>query len=328
MQIRYDDLHKAISAKLLEHGCNTDNALALADFMAMADRDGSRSHGIFRMPAYVASLKSGKVNGKSSPIVSQVSPSLLRCDGDGGYAPLTLQRSLPELDKLAKTQGIAGLSITSQHHFSALWLETSYLAERGCVAFAFTSSSPFVAASGGRRAFFGTNPMSFAWPRSSGEPLVFDQASSSLARGDIMVASKEGRAVPLGVGLDSSGSETTDPGAILDGGVQLPFGGYKGSNLALMIELLAGALVGEGFSFEVPERDSGDGGPPVGGEFIIAISGDSLASDFMERGEVLFKEMLDENGVRLPGGRRYNNRKSGNGMVDIDDGMWEKMCSL
>ncbi len=305
MQIKYNELHKAITTKLQEHGCNAENASALADFMAMADRDGSKSHGIFRMPGYVASLKSGKVNPNASPTIKQIAPSLIHCDGDGGFAPLALWRSLPELEKLAKSQGIAGLSISDHYHFSALWVETAYLAEKGCVAFAFTSSNPFVAASGGKRAFFGTNPISFAWPRANGEPLVFDQASATLARGDIMVAAREGHDVPLGVGLDANGNDTTDPNAILEGGVQLPFGGYKGSNLALMVELLAGALVGEGFSFEVPNRDKRDGGPPVGGEFIIAIDGSKLSDDWLDRAEVLFTEMLSQEGVRLPAGRRY-----------------------
>ena len=62
----------------------------------------------------------------------------------------------------------------------------------------------------------------------------------------------------------------TDPGAIADGGVLLPFGGYKGSAIAMMVELMAGALVGDNFSYETAAKDNNDGGPPSGGEFIIS----------------------------------------------------------
>ena len=90
---------------------------------------------------------------------------------------------------------------------------------------------------------------------------------------------REGHKVPLGTGLNKDGKETTDPGEIVDGGVLLPFGGYKGSGIAMMVELLAGALVGDNFSFETAAKDNKDGGPPSGGEFILAISPDKSSGN-------------------------------------------------
>ena len=89
--------------------------------------------------------------------------------------------------------------------------------------------------------------------------------------GEVQVAKREGHKVPLGTGLTKDGKETTDPGAIADGGVLLPFGGYKGSAIAMMVELMAGALVGDNFSFETAAKDNNDGGPPSGGEFLSLI---------------------------------------------------------
>src|SRR3546814_14818724 len=86
-----------------------------------------------------------------------------------------------------------------------------------------------------------------------------------------MIAAREGHAVPPGTGIDAEGRDTTDPNAILDGGAQLPFGGYKGASIVLMIELLVGALIGDKFSFEALAADNGDGGPPKGGELMLAI---------------------------------------------------------
>ena len=147
---------------------------------------------------------------------------------------------------------------------AAMWPETEKLAEEGLVAFACTSYKPAVAPAGAIKPLFGTNPISFAWPRPGKTPVVYDMATASMAMGEVQVAKREGHKVPLGTGLTKDGKETTDPGEIADGGVLLPFGGYKGSAIAMMVELMAGALVGDNFSFETAAKDNNDGGPPSG----------------------------------------------------------------
>ena len=102
-------------------------------------------------------------------------------------------------------------------------------------------------------------------------PVVFDMATASKAMGEIQIAARDGETVPLGIGLDAAGKATTDPAEILKG-VILPFGGYKGSAISMMVELLAGALVGSTSSFRTAEADIKDGGPPPRGELIIALS--------------------------------------------------------
>ena len=79
-------------------------------------------------------------------------------------------------------------------------------------------------------------------------PVVYDMATASMAMGDVQIAARDGREVPLGTGLDANGQPTTDPAAIAK--VLLPFGGYKGSAIAMMVELLAAGMTGEQFSFE------------------------------------------------------------------------------
>ena len=139
--------------------------------------------------------------------------------------------------------------------------------------------------------------------------MIFDQASSVVARGDVMLAARDGHQMPNGVGIDPLGRHTTDPNQILQGAM-LPFGGYKGSAIALMIELLAGPLIGECLSFEAAENDNRDGGPPRGGELVIALSPDRIGkSDWPSHGEKLFDKVLQQPNTRLPADRRYANRE-------------------
>ena len=293
-----------------------------------AERDGSLSHGLFRLPAYVSGLKSGKINGKGKPEIKIISPSVIRVLGNNCLAPVVLNKGVPELIKAAKENGIAVLAITNSHHMAAMWPETEMIAEQGLVAFACTSYKPMVAPAGAKKALFGTNPISFAWPRPGKTPVVYDMATASMAMGEVQVAKREGHKVPLGTGLNKEGKETTDPGEIADGGVLLPFGGYKGSGIAMMVELLAGALVGDNFSYETAAKDNKDGGPPSGGEFILAISPDKLSgNDWNKHSNEFFEKMKSMEGVRLPGERRHKNRLD-KGPRNINEELVNKIKSL
>jgi len=309
ISISLKEIYDLAKKTLLFNGCDEENASILSDTIMRAERDGSLSHGLFRLPAYVASLKSGKVNGKARPEVKKISPSVIKVLGNSALAPMVLKVGLPELIKLAKETGVAVLAITNSHHMAAMWPETEAIAEAGLVGFACTSYKPMVAPAGAKKALFGTNPISFAWPRPGKTPVVYDMATAAMAMGEVMVAARDGHKVPLGTGLNKDGKETTDPKEITKGGVLLPFAGYKGSAIAMMVELLAGALVGETFSYETAAKDNKDGGPPSGGEFILAISPDKIAgANWNKHSDEFFNKMKSMDGVRLPGERRHKNR--------------------
>ena len=320
----FDLAKKTLSA----NGCDDETATILAELIMKAERDGSLSHGLFRLPAYVLGLKSGKINGKARPEVKKISPSVIKVLGNNCLAPVVLNKGIPELIKAAKENGVAVLAITNSHHMAAMWPETEMVAEQGLVAFACTSYKPSVAPAGATKPLFGTNPISFAWPRPGKTPVVYDMATASMAMGEVQVAKREGHKVPLGTGLNKDGKETTDPGEIADGGVLLPFGGYKGSGIAMMVELLAGALVGDNFSFETAAKDNKDGGPPSGGEFILAISPDkSSGNDWNKHSDEFFNKMKSMDGVRLPGERRHKNRLD-KGPRNINEELVNKIKSL
>lgn len=309
INLSLDEIYDLAKTTLLNHGANEENAAAIANTVTIAERDGATSHGLFRIPGYVLGLKSNKVDGTAKPETEEVTPIIFRCDAKGGYAPLVHQICLPILINAAKKFGLAAIAIQNSHHFAALWPEVEQISEAGLVGLTTVSYLPWVAPSGGKVPIFGTNPIGFSWPRTGTTPIVIDMATSSMAMGEVMIAARDGHEVPLGTGLSDSGELTTDAAEIVKG-VLLPFGGHKGSALALMVELLSGPLVGDTFSYETEKLDDQDEGPAKGGQFILAMSPDILSgkshSDQTER----FLEKYDAiEGARLPGAKRHKNRE-------------------
>ena len=328
ISLSLDEILELAKKTLLDNECDEETASILATLIMKAERDGSLSHGLFRLPAYVSGLKSGKINGKGKPEIKKISGSVIKVLGNNCLAPVVLNKGLPELIKAAKENGLAVLAINNSHHMAPMWPETEIVAEAGLVCFACTSYKPAVAPAGAIKALFGTNPISFAWPRPGKTPVVFDMATASMAMGEVQVAKREGHKVPLGTGLTKDGKDTTDPAEIIDGGVLLPFGGYKGSGIAMMVELLAGALIGDNFSYETEVKDNNDGGPPSGGEFILAISPQKLSgNDWEKHSNEFFKKMKSMRDVRLPGERRHKNRLD-KGPRNINEELINKIKSL
>lgn len=303
-----DDIYQLADKVMRSAGCDEANAAAIANTVMRAERDGSTSHGLFRIPGYVGSIKSGKVTADARPEIEQKMPAIVKVDGKMGYAPLALQQGLPKLADAAHKTGIAVMSVVNSFHFAALWPETEYLAEQGLVGLACTAFKPSVAPYGAKTAFFGTNPLSFAFPNPGQSPYVFDMATSRLAKGDVQIAARDGHELPADTGLDADGNPSTDPNEVLKG-VLLPFGGYKGSAIATMVELLCAGVTGDNFSFEAGRDDNNDGGPAKGGELVIALSPALIASgDWKTHVSGFFAEMGKLDGIRLAGERRHKNR--------------------
>ena len=323
-----EEIYNLAEKTLLYNGCDQLNAEAVSNTVTFAERDGSISHGLFRIPGYVAALKSKKVKGNARPSNKLLTQNTIRVDGDFGFAPTAIQAGIPALVDITNKHGVGVLTITNTHHFAALWHETEALAENNLIGIACTAYMPSVAPAGASKALFGTNPISFAWPRKNKKPVVYDMATASMAMGEVQVAARDGHKVPMGTGLNKDGKKTDDPSAITNGGVLLPFGGHKGSAIAMMVELLAAGLVGDMFSFEAKEADNKDGGPARGGEFIMALSPQLIAGEgWNEHAEKFFEKMESMDGVRLPGQRRHNNRKD-TGPININSTLVEKIYSL
>ena len=318
VRLSLDEVRDLATRALSAKGFSDAQGEAIATTVTAAERDGCTSHGLFRIPFYVAALGNEDVDPRAEPRVASDDSAVVHVDGGRGFCPLALESGLPVLADTARRHGIAALAIHDVYNIAALWPEVERLAEDGLVAFAFTASNACVAPAGGTRPVYGTNPMAFGWPRANRPPMVFDQASSACARGEIQLHLRAGKPLPEGWAIDERGEPTTDPATAL-AGAQLPFGGHKGAAIALMVELLAGALIGDLFSTESKARDTKKTGAPFGGEYLIAIDPARHArggavpggptGDHLERAEGLFAEVLSQDGTRLPSDRRYAARE-------------------
>ena len=317
------ELKALVVSALREAGADEANAAAIANTVSEAERGGSESHGLFRVPGYVAAIRSGAIDGRATPRVVDGPPAVVVVEADGAAAPTAYAVGLPALAERTRAMGVAVLALRNARHFAAMWHEVEWLAEEGLAAFAATANFAYLAPHGGRRPVFGTNPIAFAYPREGGS-LVFDFASSAMARGDVMIAQRDGRSVPEGVGIGPDGAPTTDPATILKG-AQLPFGGHKGSAIALMVELLAGGVVGDLFSDEAPVDESG---VPPGGVFVLALDPEAIGgAGRIAHAKAFLDRLAAEPGVRLPGARRHARRREA-GPLEVQSALLAKVREL
>jgi len=328
--ISLEDCRALAYEALSNAGVSPANAEAIADHITRAEADGCKSHGLFRLPGYVASVKSGAADPLAEPDIVDAAPGLVAVDARRGFAPLAIARGRTVLAEKARSQGVACMTIRNSFNFAALWPDIEPLAEEGLVAFTFVNSQSFMAPAGGTEALFGTNPMAFACPRDGGRPpMIFDQASAATARGELQIAARDGHAVPEGAGLGPDGKPTTDPSEILKG-VQLPFGGYKGSSIALMVELMTGGLSGGFFGHESAADYKRDGGPSNGAQSFIAIDPARLAGPgFLAHVEELFARLLSNGEARLPGDRRLAARaRTPEEGITVEDTLYATVLGL
>ena len=299
-----DDLTTLATRGLKRAGASQKMALATARALVAAEMEGLGTHGLSRVALYCQHLREGRADGKAKAKVVKRKGATCLVDAGGGLAFPAAAIAVAEAAKRAKRFGIAFSGVANSHHFGAAAYHLAPLAQDGLIGLAFTNSPSAINLWGGRKPFYGTNPIAAIFPRQHADPIVIDLSLTEVTRGKIMVAAKEGRPIPAGWALDKDGNPTTDAKAALTGSLAA-IGGIKGTVLALMVELLCCAVTGAAFSFE---NDSyfEPGRRPNIGHAIIAIDPEALAGadSYYSRLEVLIAAMLADPGVRLPGARR------------------------
>lgn len=242
MNISPDRLQAYCEDLLIAAGLSTEDAKIVAEVLLVTSLEGIDTHGVSRLPIYLSRLQSGRINTCPVPRVEKTGAATATIDGDNGLGQLIAVQAMATAIELAQAAGMACVTVNNSNHFGASSYYCEMAAAADMIGIAFTNTPPGIPPWGGRSAYFGTNPIAFAFPGSE-HPVVIDMSSSVAARGNIIQAAKDGRSIPAGWAIDVNGLPTTDAKEALAGAV-LPMGGPKGYAMALAVEFLAGVLSG------------------------------------------------------------------------------------
>ena len=307
MKLSATQLRGLCSEAFGRRGVSPMQTIATVDALILAEAQGLASHGISRVPMYLAHVAHGRVDPKAEPVVMRQTASAALVDAANGFAFPACEMAVNSAIEKARDTGIAIGAVTNSHHFGVAGNHLMAMADAGLVGLAMGNSPAAMPAWGGKQAIFGTNPIAAIFPRQDSTPILVDLSLSEVARGKIMVAAKNGTPIPEGWALDAQGKPTTDAKAALTG-MMLPMGGVKGAMLAMTVELLVTALTGAQFGAEADSFFVDAGNQPKLGQAFIAINPDALAGRLVyeSRLNALVKAMLSDAEVRLPGTRRFH----------------------
>lgn len=241
----------------------------MATLLVRANLRGHDSHGVIRVPQYVASWRKQESDPRAEPAIVQDGPATALIDGKKGFGQIVAKRGMEVAMEKAAAIGVAGVGVYNSNHIGRLADYTEMALTRDMLAMLFVNAAGAgqrMAPWGGRAPRLSTNPLAFACPTGSSVPVSFDVATTVAAEGKVRVKRNRKEQTPPGWLIDSEGKPTTDPNALYgkpEGSI-LPVGGHKGYSLALMVEVLGGIIARAGYSRENP-------GPVLNGIFMVVV---------------------------------------------------------
>lgn len=259
------------AARLFEaEGLPADHALMAAEALVDADRRGVVTHGVVRIPRYARRLRTGLLNAAPDIRIDSPMPASRVVHADNAVGMVAARIAIEQCLEAAEMLGIGAVTVRHANHFGAASVHTIRAARSGAIGIAMAPGARTLAPHGSRAPLLGTNPFAVAAPAGRHAPWSLDIAASMAARGHVRIAARDGREIPEGWALDTEGHPTTDATAALSG-VMLPFGGAKGSGLAMMVEVMAGVLSGSALTGDVRDWVGDFEGPADVGHFFMAM---------------------------------------------------------
>ena len=292
------------------------DAATVAWALIQANLEGVDTHGVSRLGLYARRVRAGLANPRPMLRWSRPAPGIQTLDADNALGPVAAVAAMDAAISLAREQGIGMVTVAHTNHAAALSAYVERAAEAGCIAMMVANTPKAMPPWGGREAFLGTNPLAFAAPADAEQPpVVVDMATTVVARGNIIMAARQGQAIPADWAIDAEGQPTTDAQAALAGAV-LPMAGAKGFALALMVEILSAIISGAAWGPHVrsPYEDAHE--PTDSGLWVMAFNVAALMPEplYAQR----MSELLDAvraspaapgQQIRIPGERRAQIRQ-------------------
>lgn len=239
-----EELTNLVKGKLMSVGVPKEGAETVADVLVHANLRNVNSHGVLRTEHYTKRISEGGININPNITIKNTGPSSAIVDGDDGLGHIVAKKAMEHAIELAKKNGIGMISVINSSHCGALSYFVNQAANENMIGLAMTHTDSFVVPFGGKKPFFGTNPIAFGFPAKKNKPVILDMATSNAAMGKILHAKETGKSIPDNWGVDENGIPTTDPNNV---NALLPFGGPKGYGLGMVVDVFSGLLTGAAF---------------------------------------------------------------------------------
>ena len=299
-------------AALSRVGVPPEEAKLVGESLVQTSVWGVDSHGILRLTHYLRRMSLGSIQPAAVPVVTRTGPVTAQVHGEDGLGIVHAMLAMETAVEMAKENGAGLVGVGHSSHCGAMQLYTRFAARQHLIGIAFTHADSIVVPHGGTKKYFGTNPISIAVPRRSGEAICLDMATSQVAWNKVKNARLEGKPLPEGIAVDQQGRPTIDAhaaeAAIPLGG---PVYGYKGYGLALMIDILCGTMNGMSYGPKLTRMYDELDKPRKIGHFLVAIDParfagaeafesqvDEMVADLHSRGEILYPGEPEERAAR------------------------------
>jgi 3-dehydro-L-gulonate 2-dehydrogenase len=251
LRVSYQEVSDTLTAVLLKLGFEPDRARLCARLFADTCRDGVYTHGLNRFPRFVRTIQNGIVDVNASPQLAAARGSLEQWDGRSGPGNLNAHHCMERAIVLAREHGVGCVALANTNHWMRGGSYGWQAADAGVIGICWTNTMPNLPPWGSSQSILGNNPLVIAVPRPEGH-VVLDMAMSQFSYGALESYRTRGEPLPVDGGFDAAGQLTRDPAAIETSGRLLPIGYWKGSGLALMLDLMAGLLSGGQFTHQIP----------------------------------------------------------------------------
>ncbi len=276
------ELNKIVIKILKKNGLSAKHALICSKALINAELVGAHSHGLSRLKMYCDRIKKKVINPKPKIKIKKISPSISHIDADNSIGFVAADIAIKQAIKNAKKTGIGLVAVKNSGHYGLSGYYIEQAVKKKLVAMCFTNAPPAIAPHGAIKKLFGTNPICFGSPTNSSVPFILDTSVSMINRGKIRVAAKNKKKIPEGVALDKYGKPTTDAEKALKG-VQLPMGGFRGSGLAWMVDILSGVFTGGNHGGRVKDPFDDFSGPQNIGHLFLAIKSNLFVKNYNKR---------------------------------------------
>ncbi len=244
MKITKDKEIALVKEILKKLGASEEDCELVAEATIDADLKGFTSHGLGRFPQYLISIDAGTINLKDNITIEKETPAIALINGNSGFGQAVSYKAMQIAIKKAKEVGIGCVGVHNSNHFGVTGFYSDLALRENLIGIVIANTDPAIAPLGASEPLLGTNPVAIGIPSES--YITVDMATSATARGKIIESKRKGLELPDGWALDKDGNPTNDAEAALEGSI-LPFGGFKGYALAIMIEILTGPLVQAGY---------------------------------------------------------------------------------